>query len=83
MGLETFYDYDNCEYVMQKNEDDPETLKFGFSCNCFDQIMKNGGQDMLDELYKDNLLPKDRSLENSQITLGIDTSGIQKTQSKS
>lgn len=83
MGLETFYDYDNCEYVMQKNEDDPETLKFGFSCNCFDQIMKNGGQDMLDELYKDNLLPKERSLENSQITLGIDTSGIQKTQSKS
>jgi len=45
--------------------------------------MKNGGQDMLDELYKDNLLPKERSLENSQITLGIDTSGIQKTQSKS
>lgn len=37
---------------------------------------------MLDELYKDNMLPKERFVQNSQITLGIDTTGIQKTQSK-
>ena len=82
MGLETFYDYDNCEYIVEKNDSDPDTLKFGFSCNCFEQIMQNGGQDMLDELYKDNLLSKDRYVQNSQITLGIDTTGIEKTQSK-
>ena len=34
---------------------------------------------MLDELYKDNALPKEKYLANSQITLGIDTSVIQKT----
>ena len=39
IGLETFYDYDNVEYVIQKDEEDPDTLKFGFTCNCFEQIM--------------------------------------------
>ena len=27
-------------------------IKFGFSCNCLESILKNGVKDMLDELYK-------------------------------
>jgi hypothetical protein len=41
--------------------------------------MLNGGQDMLDELYKENQLPKDRQIQSCEITLGIDTSVVQKT----
>ena len=33
--------------------------------------MDNGGQDMLDELYKDSLLPDNKHLPNMDITLGI------------
>jgi len=32
-----------------------ETLKMGFRSRCGDQIMKSGGQEMLDELYKDDV----------------------------
>ena len=38
---------------------------------------------MLDELYKDNQIPKDRHLDQCDLTLGIDTSNIPQTQSKS
>lgn len=54
-----------------------------FSCNCFDQIMKNGGQEMLDELYKDSQLPHEKYLPNMDITLGIKVAESGKTQSKS
>jgi len=51
----------------------------GFSCNCYKQIMENGGQEMLDELYKDSLLPEDRHLPNMDITLGIRVADSGKT----
>ena len=38
---------------------------------------------MLDELYKDNQIPKERHLDQCDLTLGIDTSNIPQTQSKS
>lgn len=41
--------------------------------------MENGGQDMLNELYKDNLLPPEQFLSACDITLGIDASGLAKT----
>jgi hypothetical protein len=34
---------------------------------------------MLDELYKENQLPKERFIDNCEITLGIDTTVVQKT----
>lgn len=37
---------------------------------------------MLDELYKENQIPKEKAILESQITLGIDCSGLSKTQSK-
>ena len=82
MGSETFYDYDNCEYIIVRSDADPDMLKFGFSCNCHKQIMDNGGQEMLDEVYKDNQLSKERHIQESQIRLGIDCSGLAKTSSK-
>jgi len=33
-------------------EDGSSIVKFGFTCNCTKQILANGGQEMLDELYK-------------------------------
>ena len=44
--------------------------------------MKNGGQEMLDELYKGLVLPKDQGHPDANITIAIDASGIQQTQSK-
>ena len=82
MGSETFYDYDNCEYIILRQDNDPDTLKFGFSCNCYKQIMENGGQEMLDDIYKENIIGQDKSIVKSNITLGIDCSGLAKTQSK-
>lgn len=78
-GQDTFYDYDNCMYTIAREEDEPETLKLAFSCNCYQQIMDNGGQDMLDELYKDNQLDKSKHLPNMDITLGIKVADSGKT----
>jgi len=41
--------------------------------------MDNGGQEMLDELYKDNILSADRQLPNMDITLGIKVADSGKT----
>jgi hypothetical protein len=74
-----FFDYDNCRFNIVRTEKEPDTLKLGFSCNAFKQIMENGGQEMLDELYKGQVI---ENLEGSDITLGIDVSNIPKTESK-
>ena len=57
-------------------------IKFGFNSNCHKAIMSNGGQEMLDELYKGLVLPEEKSIKAAQITLAIDASGLAKTQSK-
>jgi hypothetical protein len=36
-----------------------EHILFGFRCNCTKDILANGGQEVLDELYKENQIPKD------------------------
>ena len=79
---ETFYDYDNSEYALQRSGDNPDVIKFGFSCQCYKQIMENGGQEMLDELYKDHQLPGDQQLPQSEVTLAINAGGLGKTESK-
>ena len=60
LGEVTFYDYDNCNYILSRTEEEPELLKLGFNCNCYEQLMANGGQEMLKELYADNILPENR-----------------------
>ena len=44
---------------IQRTQDEPEILKFGFNSNCTKQILDNGGIEMLDEIYKENQIPKD------------------------
>jgi hypothetical protein len=48
---ETAYDYDQSIYFVQKDEGDP-VIKFGFTCNGNKQILNNGGDQMLNDLYK-------------------------------
>lgn len=79
-GEAHFYDYDNCEYFVQRTDQDPDMIKFGFNSNCHKAIMSNGGQEMLDELYKGLVLPEEKSIKAAQITLAIDASGLAKTQ---
>ena len=74
--MNKFYDYDNCEYCISRTEDDPDVLKLAFRTNCFDQLMENGGKDMLDELYADSQLTEDRHIPGYNITLGIDAANI-------
>ena len=73
---ESFFDYDQCEYVIQRMSDEPDVLKFGFTSQASKQVMENGGKEMLDELYKDNIISADKHLPQCDITLGIDTSNI-------
>lgn len=44
------YDYDNCTYLIAKDQGS-DLLKFGFSCNCSKDLLRYGGEEMLDELY--------------------------------
>lgn len=45
------YDYDNVMYLIARGEGS-DILKFGFSCNGSKEILLQGGEDMLTELYK-------------------------------
>ncbi len=75
---EQCFDYDNCIYFVSK-EMDQEQILFGFRCNCTKDILANGGQEVLDELYKENQIPKDKWLPDYDITLAIDTSQLPRT----
>ena len=76
---EQCYDYDNCIYFVSKEMEQDQIL-FGFKCNCTNVILQNGGQEVLDELFKENQIPKEQWLPGFDITLGIDTSKLPKTQ---
>ena len=45
--------------MISRDEATPEFLKFGFNCNCYKDLYENGGKEMLEEIYKENLLPED------------------------
>ena len=81
-GTASFFDFDGCSYSLYRDMDSPDKLKFAFKSICHKQIMDNGGVEMLDALYKENLLPDSEALEGFDITLAIDTSGMEKTSSK-
>lgn len=75
---EQCFDYDNCIYFLAKDMEE-ENIKFGFRCNCTKDILANGGQEVLDELYKENQIPKDQWLPDYDISLAIDTTGFPRT----
>ena len=68
---ETTYDYDQCIYFVQSDEGN-SIVKFGFSSKCSKEIMTNGGKEMLNELYKEHLLPESENIPDFDITLGLD-----------
>jgi hypothetical protein len=51
MVRETAYDYDQSVYYVERDEDS-EIVKFSFSCNGSKEILANGGEQMLGELYR-------------------------------
>jgi len=59
--------------------DRPDVLMLGFNCNCYQQIMDNGGQEMLDTLYKGLVLPAAEGLDQCNLTLKIDAGQMGKT----
>lgn len=34
--IDHFYDYDNFEYFIGKQDEESNLIKFGFNCKCFD-----------------------------------------------
>ena len=72
---ETTYDYDQCLYFVSTEINNP-IIKFGFSSKCSKEIMEHGGKEMLEELYKENLLPASEALPDFDVTLGIDSSKL-------
>ena len=81
-GQAQFFDYDRCEYYLNRDPENPDMLKFAFRSDCAKQILENGGNVMLDALYKDNMLPESEHFPGYDVTLGIDTSNLAKTLSK-
>jgi hypothetical protein len=61
-------------------EPDQDIVKFCFRCNCSKEILANGGQEVLDELYSEYQIPKSEYIPDYDITLGIDVSKFPKTQ---
>lgn len=76
---EVAFDYDSCVYQVLKRQDEDFVL-FGFSCNCFNDIMQNGGQEMLDELYPEFKAGPGQKIEDFDITLAISLTQLPKTQ---
>lgn len=58
-----------------------DSKKVIFSCktNCSAQIFKHGGDEMLEELYKEFVCPKESYAEGFDVSLHISTKGLPKT----
>ena len=69
------YDYDNTCYQVTGIEG-ANLVRFSLKCNCPDEIFANGAQRMLEEEYKEYLVPKDEFDQGFDVTLAIDTSGF-------
>jgi len=80
LAPEYCYDYDNVIYQVSKKRDADKVV---FSCktNCSAQIFKHGGDEMLEELYKEFLCPKESYAEGFDVSLHISTKGLPKTKS--
>ena len=75
---EHVYDYDNSIYLVSGVEGASQ-VRFSFNCNCPDQIWANGAAEMLEEEFKDYLLPKEEFDAGYCVTLAIDTSKFAQT----
>lgn len=76
LAPEYCYDYDNVIYQVCN---DPEKVIFSCKTNCSAQIFKHGGDEMLEELYKEYVCPKESYVEGFDVTLHISTKGLPQT----
>lgn len=75
---ELAYDTDNVIYKVYGDED-AKQFKFCFKSNCSQQVLNNGGREMLESEYKEFLLPEDEWDSEYDVTLGINLSNLPKT----
>lgn len=81
--METCYDTDNVVYKVFGIDDEASNTKefrFCYKGNATAKIMECGGKDMLEELYKDYLLPESEWDPDFDLTLRIDPGNLPKTQ---
>lgn len=75
---EVCQDSDSVTYII-RSEQGSDITKFGFQSNCTDFILKNGGQEMLDEQYKGHQCPENQKMDEADLTLIIDSSSLPTT----
>jgi len=73
--VEHFNDFDGSRYNFKGMGD---YFLFGFSTYGFDDIMQNGGKDILMRYYKDYYNPTIPAIEGCNITLGVNRANLPK-----
>lgn len=72
---EHYNDFESSSYRFKGEQDH---FLFGFSTPGYNDIIANGGKEMLEEIYKPYYDPSFPSLPNCNITLAVDRSTIPK-----
>jgi len=72
------YDTDDVYYRVDGVEDS-KCIKFSYFGNDSENIMNNGGKEMLDELYKEYLVEKSEETQDMHVTLKIEAGELPKT----
>ena len=72
------YDYDNTIYLVSGIEG-ANLVRFSMKCNCPQEIFANGGTEMLEEEYKEYLVPKEEYDAGFDVTLAISTAAFPQT----
>ena len=76
---ETAFDYDGVQYMVSGHPEQSE-VRFSMKCLCPKQIFENGGDEMIDQCYKEFALPKSEYDPDYDVTIRISTAGMPKTQ---
>ena len=76
---ERAFDADDVIYSIVGDPDNQRVL-YGFKCNAAEQIMANGGAEMLEAEYAAHALPRDQWMPDFSVTLQISTADFPKTQ---
>lgn len=75
---EQIYDYDGASYMISSVEKS-DKVRFSIKTGCKEQLFKNGAMQMLEEEYKDYIIPEAEYDEGFDLTLSIDTGALPKT----
>jgi hypothetical protein len=72
-AFDHYNDFDNTKYHLKGSTD---YVCLGFSTYGQEDIMKNGGKEMLETIYKEYYGPYVPAVEEARITLGVDRSKL-------